>query len=215
LPRSTLPRALGAGALCLTATAATAVPAAAQTPAHAAKLGVSAKRMNVHIGSRVTVSGHVRSLAPGAPRPTASFQLRRGGHWLTLDRAHVTASGRYVLRERMRRSISAPARVRLSSGATRALGRLNVYRSAQASWYGPGLFGQRTGCGGTLRAGQLGVAHKTLPCGSKVTLRHGGRVVRVAVIDRGPYAGAREFDLTAATARKLGFRGHGAIQVAG
>jgi rare lipoprotein A len=33
----------------------------------------------------------------------------------------------------------------------------------------------------------------------------------VPVIDRGPYAGAREYDLTAATARKLGFRGHGSI----
>jgi rare lipoprotein A len=110
--------------------------------------------------------------------------------------------------------MSAPARVRLSTGATRALGRLNVYRSALASWYGPGLFGSRTGCGGTLRSGQLGVAHKTLPCGSKVTIRHGGRVLRVPVIDRGPYVGAREFDLTAATARKLRFHGHGSIQVA-
>jgi rare lipoprotein A (peptidoglycan hydrolase) len=31
------------------------------------------------------------------------------------------------------------------------------------------------------------------------------------VIDRGPYVGAREYDLTGATARKLGFRGHGTI----
>jgi rare lipoprotein A len=218
MPRSTLPRALGAGALCLTATAATAVPAAAQTPApapaHAAALHVSSKRINVRMGSRVTVTGHVRHLAPGVPLPTASLQIRRHGRWVTLDRDRASASGRYVLRDRVRRSFSAPARVRLSGGATRALGRLNVYRSAQASWYGPGLFGNRLGCGGTLRAGQLGVAHKTLPCGAKVTLRHNGHVVRVSVIDRGPYVGGREFDLTAATARRLGFRGHGAIQVA-
>ena len=44
-----------------------------------------------------------------------------------------------------------------------------------------------------------------------MTLRHGGRIVRVRVIDRGPYVGGREFDLTAATARRLGFGGHGAI----
>jgi rare lipoprotein A (peptidoglycan hydrolase) len=44
-----------------------------------------------------------------------------------------------------------------------------------------------------------------------VTLRHGGRTVRVPVIDRGPYVGGREFDLTAATAQRLGFSGHGAI----
>jgi rare lipoprotein A len=96
-------------------------------------------------------------------------------------------------------------------GAQRRLGRLNVYRFALASWYGPGLYGSRTGCGGTLAPGRLGVAHKTLPCGTKVTLRHHGRTVRVRVIDRGPYVGAREYDLTAATARRLHFRGHGAI----
>ena len=31
------------------------------------------------------------------------------------------------------------------------------------------------------------------------------------MIDRGPYAGAREYDLTAATARRLKFKGHGSI----
>ena len=77
-----------------------------------------------------------------------------------------------------------------------------MYRKANASWYGPGLYGNRLGCGGTLTAGRLGVAHKSLPCGAKVTLRHGGHVVRVPVIDRGPYVGGREFDLTAATAQQ-------------
>jgi rare lipoprotein A (peptidoglycan hydrolase) len=33
----------------------------------------------------------------------------------------------------------------------------------------------------------------------------------VPVIDRGPYVGAREYDLTSATARKLRFHGHGGI----
>jgi len=95
----------------------------------------------------------------------------------------------------------------------RVLGRLNVYREANASWYGPGLFGNKLGCGGTLNVGSLGVANKSLPCGTKVTLRHHGRVVRVRVIDRGPYVGGREYDLTAATARKLGFSGHGPVEV--
>ena len=89
----------------------------------------------------------------------------------------------------------------------RGLGRLNVYRHALASWYGPGLYGNRLGCGGRLGTSQLGVAHKSLPCGTKVTLRHRGRVVRVPVIDRGPYVGAREYDLTAATARRAEVQG--------
>ena len=98
-------------------------------------------------------------------------------------------------------------------GAKRGLGRLNVYRYAHASWYGPGLYGNHLGCGGTLGTGTLGVAHKTLPCGTPVTLRHDGRSVRVRVVDRGPYVAGREYDLTAATAQRLGFSGHGAILV--
>jgi rare lipoprotein A len=55
------------------------------------------------------------------------------------------------------------------------------------------------------------VAHKTLPCGAKLTLRHRGRSVAVRVIDRGPYVAGREFDLTERTAQRLHFRGHGTI----
>jgi rare lipoprotein A len=88
---------------------------------------------------------------------------------------------------------------------------VNAYRDASASWYGPGLYGNRLGCGGRLTPGRLGVAHKTKPCGAEVTLRKGSRTVRVRVIDRGPYAGGREFDLTAATVNRLRFRGTGTV----
>ncbi len=105
--------------------------------------------------------------------------------------------------------------MRVRSGAAREhVGRLNVFRRAQASWYGPGLYGGRLGCGGTLTPGTLGVANKTLPCGAKVTLRHGGRTVRVPVVDRGPFSGDREFDLTAATKDRIGFSGAGSVLVA-
>lgn len=80
------------------------------------------------------------------------------------------------------------------------------YRSAVASVYGPGLYGNRTACGQTLRRGTLGVAHKTLPCGRRVLIRSRGRRVIVRVIDRGPYVHGREFDLTEATTRRLGYR---------
>jgi rare lipoprotein A len=210
MPRSTLRRATCAGALCLTAATATAVSADARIPEHASAVGVSTKRMNVRIGNRVTVTGRVRSFT----RVTASLQVRRGSHWATLDRTRTDAKGRYRLHDRVRHTVSTRARVRLSDGATRSIGRMNVYRYATASWYGPGLYGNRLGCGGTLTAGTLGVAHKSLPCGTRITLRHGGHVLRVSVIDRGPYVAGREFDLTAATAQALGFSGYGAIQVA-
>jgi rare lipoprotein A (peptidoglycan hydrolase) len=201
MPRSTLRCALRASALCLTATTtAAALPAVAD-----ADVGVSAKRLNIQSGSRVTVKGRI---APG----TALLQIQRGNRWVTLDRDRTDAAGRYVLRKRVRGPLSARARVRTSRGETRTVGRLNVYRRAYASWYGPGLFGNRLGCGGRLSTGSQGVAHKSLPCGTKVTFRHRGRVVRVRVIDRGPYVGGREYDLTAATARRLGFKGHGPVQ---
>jgi rare lipoprotein A len=88
---------------------------------------------------------------------------------------------------------------------------LNVYRSVEASYYGPGLYGNGVACGGTLTPGKLGVANKTLPCGTKVTLHHGSKTVTVPVIDRGPYSGNRVYDLTTATKNKLGYVGIGPI----
>ncbi|MGH2950372.1 MAG: septal ring lytic transglycosylase RlpA family protein, partial [Solirubrobacteraceae bacterium] len=152
----------------------------------------------------------VGAVRPGAAGLTARLQIRRGGRWETIDRDRTAGSGRYLLRDRRRDAMSARARVRVSRVEQR-LGRVNVYRWANASWYGPGLYGNRTGCGGTLHAGRVGVAHRTLPCGSRLTLRHRGRTVRVRVIDRGPYVGGREYDLTERTAKRLRFRGHGPI----
>jgi rare lipoprotein A len=176
--------------------------------ATASKVGVSDRRLNVRMGRRAVVRGRIQPA--GA---TVALQVRRNGRWVTLDRDRADAQGRYVLRNRMASPMSVRARVRVSRGPAgkHGLGRLNVYRHALASWYGPGFYGRTTGCGGSLGTSQLGVAHKSLPCGTRVTLRHRGRVVRVPVIDRGPYAGAREYDLTAATARRLKFKGHGTI----
>jgi rare lipoprotein A len=205
-PRPMSRAAVVAGALSLVFTGAAVERADAQT-AKIAATGVVKKRLHVRAGRDVHVIGAVR---PGTAGVIAALQVRRRGGWRTLDRDRTTASGRYVLRDRARTPMSAPARVRVGD-LKRRVGRLNAYRWAYASWYGPGLYGNPLGCGGTLYPGRLGVAHKTLPCGSKVTLRHRGRTVRVRVIDRGPYVGGREYDLTEATAQRLRFRGHGAI----
>ena len=76
-----------------------------------------------------------------------------------------------------------------------------MFRRALVSWYGPGLYGGHLACGGRLSPSTLGVANKHLPCGTLVTLRHRGRSVRVPVVDRGPYVGAREYDLTKSCVR--------------
>ncbi len=99
---------------------------------------------------------------------------------------------------------------RAKRGRSRAA-QVNVYRPAAASYYGPGFYGNTTACGKTLTTSMKGVAHKTLPCGTKVTLRYRGNTVTVPVIDRGPFAGNREYDLTAATKAKLGFGSTGTV----
>jgi rare lipoprotein A (peptidoglycan hydrolase) len=81
------------------------------------------------------------------------------------------------------------------------------------SWYGPGFYENRLPCWPWLKANGLpiqflpdtwGVAHKSLPCGTMVTLTHGARTVTVPVVDRGPYIAGREFDLSPRVKAELG-----------
>jgi hypothetical protein len=231
--RSTRARAaLGAGTIIAAATG-TAV-AAAQTPAPSApdqtataaaaspvqrakpRLRLTGRRLHVRSGRRAVVRG---KLEPGKLGRLVNLQIRGKRRWVTIDRARTGDEGRFVLRVRRRSTRSAPVRVRFAGDgthrrATRRAGRLTVYRPALASWYGPGLYGNGMACGGTLTAGTVGVAHKSLPCGTKLTFRLGKRTVRARVVDRGPYVGAREFDLTAATKQRLGFGSTGTVWVA-
>jgi hypothetical protein len=171
--------------------------------------------VNVLAGRRALVRGRVR---PGVAGQRVTLQRRSAHGWQTLARRTTRAAGRFTFRFRTRRPFSAVLRIWAAAtpeaSATRErVGRLNVYRRAFVSWYGPGLFGGSLGCGGTLTPGTLGVANKSLPCGTRVTLRNGGRILRVRVIDRGPYVAGREFDLTSATKERLGFGGVGEIMV--
>ena len=73
----------------------------------------------------------------------------------------------------------------------------------EISWYGPGLLGHGTACGQTLTKTLVGVAHRTLPCGTLVTFRANGHTVTAPVVDRGPYVSGRIFDLTVGLCKKL------------
>lgn len=86
-----------------------------------------------------------------------------------------------------------------------------VFRDAVASRFDD--YDLPLACGGVLGRAQQGVAHKTLPCGTRITIRYRGRQVQVPVIDRGPYVAGREFDLAGATANTLGFGGVHVIRV--
>ena len=91
---------------------------------------------------------------------------------------------------------------------------VNSMPSQLATWYGPGFWGNQTACGQTLERRTVGVAHKTLPCGSKVVVRYKGRFLRTRVIDRGPYANNASWDLTQRAARLVGLEGTDEIRVA-
>jgi peptidoglycan hydrolase-like protein with peptidoglycan-binding domain len=87
-------------------------------------------------------------------------------------------------------------------------------RARTATYYGPGLYGNRTACGQTMTRRLRGVAHKTLPCGTPVVLHHSGRFVTTRVVDRGPFVDGVAFDLTIATARQLGLDATARIRAA-
>ena len=87
--------------------------------------------------------------------------------------------------------------------------------TGQASWYGPGFFGNRTASGEVLRPGTLTAAHRTLPFGTKVRVTNlwNGRSAVVRINDRGPFHGARVIDLAHGAANQLGLVASGVAKV--
>jgi rare lipoprotein A len=81
---------------------------------------------------------------------------------------------------------------------------VTVYRPARATWFGPGFYGKHTACGQVMSHALLGVAHRTLPCGTPVAVFYGGKSITVPVVDRGPFANGARYDLTSAVAQTVG-----------
>ena len=86
-----------------------------------------------------------------------------------------------------------------------------------ASWYGPGFHGRTSANGEIFNQYALTAAHRTLPFGTRVlvTNLYNGRQVTVRINDRGPYAGNRIIDLSAAAAAEIGLidSGVGTVQL--
>jgi rare lipoprotein A len=177
-------------------------------------LKVRGYRLNVLADQRTNVTGTLlEDHRPGQRRLVVALQALGRHGWHTLARARTRAHGHFRISYSPRRLGSTWLRLRFAgdvseSSSHRRLGKLNVYRLAEASWYGGG---GSLACGGALTSSTMGVANKTLPCGTLVTLRYGDRTVRVPVVDRGPYVAGREFDLTEATKDALGFAGVGQV----
>lgn len=177
----------------------------------AARILARSRTLAVPAGGRTGIKGRI---APGGRR-LVLLQAGRAGRWRTIARDRAHRDGRFALRFKARPG-TVKLRVRfrgdrLNAAATRRVGTASALRPSLASWYG--IYGGPLACGGTLGYNQMGVANKSLPCGTLVTIRFRGRTVRVPVIDRGPYVGGREWDLTGATARALRFDGVGTVWV--
>lgn len=187
-------------------------------PSAARKLDVGA-----HVRARgprhVLGQGKVRvrgRLKPGLRGRSVYLQRAVRGSWKTVDHARTRGGGRFRAAFHPRKVGSYRLRVHFrgddtNAATNRRLRRTYVYRAGQASFYGPGLYGGHLACGGTLTPSKVGVASKRLPCGTKVKFHYHGRSVTAPVIDRGPYAAGRDWDLTTATKNRLGFGSTGTV----
>ena len=175
-----------------------------------AHLALHLSRHHVMAGSRLVVSGRV--LPAGKRRVKVVVDGPSGGQIRTTTERDGSFTTTWGLPATGIHSVRAyGVHDREVSGSASLTRRFTVYRHAHASYYGPGFYGGHLACGGTLQPGTIGVAHKYLPCGSKVRLRYRGTTVTVPVIDRGPYVGGRDYDLTEATKAKLGFPDLGVV----
>lgn len=91
----------------------------------------------------------------------------------------------------------------------RHLHRVAATQSGGASWYD---YAGRTGaCGKVLRG--LYAAHRSWPCGAKVSVQRGNRYVVVRILDRGPHVSGRVIDLSREAFERLGDPGTGVLDV--
>jgi rare lipoprotein A (peptidoglycan hydrolase) len=146
---------------------------------------------------------------------------RADDSWEVVASAPADASGRFVARWRT----DAPGRYELRATVARAQdtasaaaapglnARVSVFAPSIASWYGPRFFGRTTACGIRLTRRTIGVAHKKLPCGTRVEIYHRDRTIVVPVIDRGPFIAGRSWDLTQAAAEAIDMEGTARIGV--
>ena len=87
--------------------------------------------------------------------------------------------------------------------------------TGEASWYGPGFYGNHTASGEVYRRGTMTAAHRTLPFGTKVRVTNlwNGRSAVIRINDRGPFVAHRVIDLGHGAASTLGLTASGVAKV--
>jgi rare lipoprotein A len=157
----------------------------------------------------LNVSGSLPSADAGRTVELQVMGARTGWSWQTATETQVTGDGSYNATWQTNRAGQFAVRALVpEAGADVATGlptiSVIVYRRSIATLYGPGFYGHRTACGMVLRRYTIGVANRTLPCGTPVAVYYQGQMMVVPVIDRGPYAHGANWDLTMATGAALG-----------
>jgi hypothetical protein len=186
---------------------AVVTPSSAQTVRVAARLRLHPRAINKLAGQKVSVPGH---LLPGQRGRVVHLDARVHGHWRSVATARTGVRGGFDLTYRASDPGSRRLRVLFGGDPANArvrqsVGTLTVYRISVASWY---YDAGATACG---FHATYGVANRYLPCGTKVTFRHGGHTVTATVDDRGPFVAGREWDLNQTLAGALGFGGVGTV----
>jgi rare lipoprotein A len=174
-----------------------------------AVMRVSHRARGVTAGHDVSVAGR---LLPGRRGRNIAVQRLNGHAWHTVADGKTGRRGGFAVRFRPASGAHGPLRVvfagdRANGRATAGAGLLSVYQPVTVSWYEDG---GTTACG---FHATYGVANLSLPCGTHVRLRRGGRTLTATVDDRGPYVPGRVYDLNQTTAAALGFAGVGTVDV--
>jgi rare lipoprotein A len=193
-----------------TASGGTAAPASTPEPVSVApQLRLARRSFDVLPGQRMDLRGR---MLPSVAGRQVRLQGSDGHTWRTLATARTGPRGGFDLHYRPATAGRRSLRVLFSgdqrnAGGSRLAGQLNVYDQSVASWYSDG---GTTACG---FHATFGVANRDLPCGTRVSLRYGGRSVTAVVDDRGPFVGGRDWDLNQNTAAALGFAGVGTVWI--
>jgi hypothetical protein len=202
-----------------TATLSALLCAAACAPAVGAGSAVADEPSPVAVPSLFTRPGEMlgRTLrfrgAVAADEAGRTLQIQRqqpDGTWLATATAVVGPDGSFIARWRTDAIGQFAVRALVAGGEAQAAAEpplttsVTVYGPARATWFGPGFYGKHTACGQVMSRALLGVAHRTLPCGTPVAVFFNGKAVTVPVVDRGPFGNGARYDLTSALAQTLG-----------
>ena len=212
---SPVPSGSSGGALPVTVTPTAsgswgATPTNLLTSATGAGISVTTRGSAV-FGHRLSFIG-VALAAPGTVIAVQRYDPQAG--WVTVATATTGVGGVFWAKWKVNlagaitlQTVFEQSATATQTGPGAATLQVNVYRPAIATYYGPRFYGQRTACGRVLTPAMLGVANRTLKCGTRVQLYYHGATITVRVIDRGPYANDADWDLTQATAHALGISG--------